>query len=177
MTSFADFATVHGPDQFSRFGPKYRDRQGDEGLINRAYPSLFFRLLINIVGTATSTKSLKHQQCFFHLVMMCAILMFVLSLLQAPWLVQCQSIPQYGYNGPGVYRIISPSSNSPIGFNISTKDNIRPVVSVYSNAFGLFPSRKQALIDNAVTMTTKMLLSAGLSLKCRRAMASLPWSL
>ncbi len=145
--------------------------------MNRAYPSLSLRLLINIVATATSTKSLKHQQCFFHRVMIRAILMFALSLLQAPWLVQCQSNPQYGYNGPGVYRIISPSSNLPIGFNISTKDNIRPVVSVYSNAFGLFPFRKQALVDDAVTMTAKMLLGAGLSLKCRRAMASLPWSL
>lgn len=142
LISFVDVATVHGPDQVSRFGPDYRDGLGDEGLINRASPPLSFRLLISIVGTATSTKSLKHQQCFFHLVMVRAVLIFALSLLKAPWLVQFQSNPQYGYNGPGVYRIISPSSNLPIGFNISTKDNIRPVVSVYSNAFGTLPIQK-----------------------------------
>lgn len=53
-----------------------------------------------------------------------------LSFLLSPWLTLSQSTPQYGYNGPGVYRIVSLSSSLPIGYNTSTDTKDKPIISV-----------------------------------------------
>ncbi|KAL8626649.1 hypothetical protein Q9189_007653 [Teloschistes chrysophthalmus] len=41
-----------------------------------------------------------------------------------------QTSAQYGYNGPGIYRIISPVSRLPIGFNTSTDGAVNTIISV-----------------------------------------------
>ena len=59
-----------------------------------------------------------------------ATTLFALPFLQSAWLALSQSTPQYGYNGPGVYRIVSKSSSLPIGFDISKDNAVKSVISV-----------------------------------------------